>query len=306
MYKRGALIITSSKKCWNTCTFCDGIGSGKSLEQEFKDAIENAKYFINNGYDEIEISGVDPSECPFLPEIIFFLKKNGIGNIIVSSHGRGFKDENFVHRLKKSGLEQVRIPLYGSNEKIHNSVTQAKSDSIGNAFSDTIIGIKNIIKYSIGLTGNIPITYYNVSDIRNTISLYKRLAKDFLDMIYISPIFLTEMREEYTKDWYMPINKMKDYLDLDLNDDKIVIPDIPYCVFGKYVENVENTFEVPDLGEQTVPKYLESQISNKIPHHRIKTYFSECEECELKGICAGTSKNDLEMFGSGNLKAIKR
>lgn len=305
--KNGSLIIYSNKKCMNTCLFCPGIGMDATDEYIFKKAIEDANHLIKNGYEMIDISGVDPGEVNGIAEIIYYLKKNGIKYVQLSTHGRTLKDIDFAHRLSKAGLDYLRVSLYGSKSDIHNKVTQVEN-SEGDSFRDTTLGIKNSVIYGITIAGNIRVTEYNKNDLNNIINLFTELSEGKIKEIIIGNIGISYKSYDYTSDWYLPFHKMKPFLLNVLNNENlpsyVKILDIPYCVVGKDSDIIENNNDMPDLGKHEIDSTMVSEQGN-IPHYRIKQYFEECKDCSLRYKCDGMNKNDMEMFGVDGLKAIK-
>lgn len=311
--KIGAVIIYSKDRCMNSCLFCNGVNTdGKSEEEKFITAIKDSKYFIENGYDTVEISGGDPGEFSAIAEIVYYLKKNGIKYVQLSTHGRTLKDPELVSRLSKAGLDFCRIPLYGSTAEIHNRATQVNYN-VGNAFEDTVLGIENCSKYGISVAGQTLITSFNKEDMNNIISLYIELTKGLLKEIVIGNIGISDRGDyNFTSDWYIPIKDLGPYLREVVhnhpempNESELKIIDIPYCSLGEYSEYLKNKIDYPDLGEHEIETLNQDEEIQGVPHYRVKKHFEECDSCSLKDICGGTIRNDMEMFGVEGMKAIK-
>lgn len=308
----GALIIYGKEKCMNTCTFCSGSSPYEDDDVKFEKAIKEIDFHFNNGIRRIEISGGDPGEYSRIVEVVDYISRKGAKEIQLSTHGRTLKDLNFVKDLKLAGITQVRIPLYGSMAEIHNKTAQYGTSS-GNAFDDCVEGIINAVECEIPISGYILLNQYNKLDINNIIQLYLDLAPNLLNSIIIGITFIARLDYKYTGDWFLPIKDMGPYLkDVLENHPKLPqntyfkIIDVPYCVFGDYVDIVENPFEqYPNLGLHDVEESNRSSKSPKIPHYRIKEYFHECEQCCLKNKCGAIPVNELKMFGTYGLKAIK-
>lgn len=309
--KSGSLIIYSGEKCMNTCVFCEGHGLREDMNKKFERAMYDANYFIRNEYESIEISGGDPGEFPAIAEIIYYLKKNGIKNVQLSTHGRTLKDKNFVNRLAAAGLNYCKIPLYGSKADIHNKITQVHN-SEGNAFNDSVQAIRNCASFGIWVAGHTLITQYNKDDINNIIKLYLRLTEDHMKEMIIGSIGITEVDYNYTGDWYIPFKDMGPHLK-EIVENRPEIPehinfkilDIPYCVLGYKSDYMFNNEDMPDLGQHEIEEKNRAKEDPKIPHYRVKMYFDECEKCKLKSVCDGIHKNDVTLFGTGNLRAIQ-
>ena len=310
----GSLIINSELRCMNRCTFCSGMCEKIDPKEKLDKILSEIDYFMKHGTKRIEISGGDPGEYIGIAEIIKHLRANGIQEVQLSTHGRTLKDENLVKDLKESKVSTIRIPLYGSTAEIHNKTAQYESTP-GNAFDDTVQGIKNCTKYNIPIVGYTLINQYNKKDVNNIIQLYMDLTDNgrLLDQLYIGITFISQLDYSYTKDWFLPLKDMRPYIK-DVYDNHPKLPeatnfrflDIPYCVLGEYSDIIENKFAgFPNLGKHRIDEGNRSSISDGIPHYRIKSYFNECEECSLNDVCGAIPLNEIKMFGTYGMKAIK-
>lgn len=309
----GSIIIYSDTGvCMNRCAFCEGSSMVIDEETKFNIIISNADHFIEKEIKQVEISGGDPGEYNRIVEVVQYLTDNSIEVIQLSTHGRTLKDENLVRRLKDAGLTEARIPLYGSTAEIHNNTTQYKSTP-GNSFEDTIQGIKNCAKHGIKIVGHILTNQYNKNDLNNILQLYIDLSKDQLKSLFIGITFIAHLNYDYTNNWYLPIKDLGPYIRKVYNNPSIIpeglpfaLLDIPYCVLGEYTKIIDNKFEgFPNLGNHKVEEENRSDISDNIPHYRIKSYFDECVKCKYHNICGAIPLNEIKMFGTYGLKGFK-
>lgn len=310
--KNGALILYGNEKCMNTCLFCSGNAGYQDEKKKWETAKEDVDYLVKDGVTHIEISGGDPGEYGRLVDIVRYINQSGIKNIQLSTHGRTLKEIEFVKDLKKSGLKSVKVPLYGSNEEIHNMCTQV-NNSKGNAFFDTLIGIKNCRECGIEIIGYIVPNQFNKNDLVNIVNLYTNVAKNYLIELYFGISFIADKKYSYTNNWFLPLKDFGYYMKPIINNIpnlpknlKFVILDVPYCSVGGFTPYIENKFEgFPNLGKHDVEEQNRSEKSSKIPHYRVKSYFKECEICVYNKICGGIPKNEIEMFGAFGLKGFK-
>jgi MoaA/NifB/PqqE/SkfB family radical SAM enzyme len=309
----GSLIINSNGNCMNRCTFCSGMNDKLDPKEKLDKTLSEIDYFIKHGTTRIEISGGDPGEFVGIAEIVKYLRQNGIKEVQLSTHGRTLKDENIVRDLKEAGVSTIRIPIYGSTAEIHNKTAQYEQTA-GDAFKDSTQGIKNCTKYDIPIVGYTLINQYNKKDINNIIQLYLNLTDKgrLLNQLYIGVTFISQLDYSYTKDWILPIKDMGPYIKEVYNNHpqlpettNFKFLDIPYCVLGEYSEIIENNFAgFPNLGKHKIDEGNRSSISDGIPHYRIKSYFDECEECDMNDVCGAVPLNEIKMFGTYGLKAI--
>jgi MoaA/NifB/PqqE/SkfB family radical SAM enzyme len=310
----GSIILYGpGSQCMNSCTFCNGQHSDISAEERLKQAVKEADYFASQGIRQIEISGGDPGEFPFLVQFVHYLRDRlGMRVIQLSTHGRTLKDPHLTYELKQAGVTSVRIPLYGVNAETHNKTAQFRSTP-GNAFEDTMLGIKNCVAVGLPIVGFTVLNRFTKTEINNIIQLYIDLAGELLKEMYIGLIFISKLDYSYTDGWYLPIKDMGPYLqevyhnhpNLPATLERFVILDVPYCVLGEYTDLIENKFMgFPNLGLHKIENGNASEISDKIPHYRIKSYFEACRSCALQERCGAVPLNELKMFGTYGLKPL--
>jgi MoaA/NifB/PqqE/SkfB family radical SAM enzyme len=314
----GAVIIYGDNTiCQNRCTFCSGQNPGlepygNNPETKFNSHIDEINHFLNKGVKQIEISGGDPGEYSRIADIVRYITDNGVERVQLSTHGRTLCNEDLVVALAAAGLTEVRIPLYGSTAEIHNKTVQYEPTP-GNAFEETLAGIKNCAKHGIKIVGHTLMNQYNKEDMNNIIQLYLDASNELMDNIYVGITFISSLDYEYTNTWYLPVKDLGPYMtEVYKNHPKIpdhirfTLLDIPYCVLGEYTDIIENEFQgFPDLGLHKVEEENRSADNDGIPHYRIKSYFGECKDCIHRPICGAIPLNEIKMFGTYGLKAIK-
>jgi len=310
----GSIILYGpGSQCMNSCNFCNGQHPEISDQERFNTAIEEANHFIQQGIRQIEISGGDPGEAPYITHLITHLKNSGVHNIQLSTHGRTLSNERLVEGLKDAGVTAIRIPLYGVTAEVHNKTVQYLPTP-GNAFEETVAGIRNVVKYGIPLVGYTLINQHNKTEINKILQFYIDLAGPLLRELYIGLTFISRLEYSYTKDWFLPIKDMRPYLqDVMKNHPKFpetlqrfVILDIPYCVVGEYTDIIENKFMgFPNLGMHKIEETNRSEISDKIPHYRIKSYFEACRTCALQDRCGAIPLNEIKMFGTFGMNGFE-
>ncbi|MCX6758945.1 MAG: radical SAM protein, partial [Candidatus Nealsonbacteria bacterium] len=112
--------------CSLFCLFCGGkkkVTSDEIKKQEIK-VYKNLQDFKREGIKRIEISGSDPSEYEEIAELICYIKEEGFNYVQLSTNGVKLSDPSFLNKLVSSGVDELRIPIYGSNAKVHDSVTR--------------------------------------------------------------------------------------------------------------------------------------------------------------------------------------
>lgn len=310
----GILDVSGRRACMNRCAFCF---SKSRIIAEWAPILKKIDDLLSIGATRFHIEGTDACEWDRLPELIDYLKNKGIHHIGLGTHGRTLKDPKFVQRLKDTGVvESINIPLYGSVESIHNGIVQSRKGSPGNAFQDTIQGIKNCVEIGIPIRGHTGLTQSNKEDISNILKLYVSLTQGKVESIDIVPLFVLLPFKLYIRKWILPTKDMGPYLREAYNNFppgiRITIQQVPYCVFGSYSSVIDSRVLIaPDESSKSRKFFPGTTIINTptesskhVAGYRRKSYFEECSHCTLKQQCVGLPSYELRLFGSSGLKAL--
>lgn len=298
--KTGGIIINPG--CGLACVFCGG--HRKTAERELKEqeirVHKNLQDFKKEGIKTISISGSDPIEYDRIIELILYIKKEGFEFVDLSTHGTRLADPSFLNRLVSSGVDKLRIPLYGSNEKIHDSVTRTPG-----SFNKVVTGIRKLLKKApeIKIQVSCLMVEQNKNDLLKIVDFVNNLGiKDFY--------FSIPCLEEKDISFYVPlknlgpyVKKLYDYA-LKVND-RIFFLEIPFCVFGEFnLENINNTCQPPNLGKYNQPPEAVKTSIPDLPSYRVKKKVDICKGCRAFDFCDGFFVNDIKRFGTGKIQKL--
>lgn len=296
----GGIILNPG--CSNRCVFCGYVPRPTALEikQQEISVAKNLVDFKNGGVRKIEISGGDPIEYEKIIPLVKYIKDMGFEYVQLSTHGNNLSDKIFVKELLKSGLDKLRIPLYGSNAKVHDSVTKLEG-----SFDSVLKGIKNVISESPHVQVQVSslIMQQNKSDLTNLIDLMHKLK--IIDFYFSVPCV---SNSDYS--YYIPFQELKPYAKKAYDHAlkigyKVVFREIPYCVFGKADTLIVNYDQPPNLGKYCQPPEKFRTSKKDLPSYRVKKKVKICERCKCSEFCDGFFVNDASKFGTGNLQPIK-
>jgi MoaA/NifB/PqqE/SkfB family radical SAM enzyme len=301
----GGIILNPG--CTNSCVFC-GLPRGRKttvpyveIKRQVIASCKNLKDFERQGIENITISGSDPLEYEEIIQMIEYIKESNFKFIEIATNGVRLANESFLDRFIKSGINRIRVPLYGSNAKIHDSVTQTPG-----SFASTIKGIKGIIKKSKNI------------EIQITSLILKQNKENLLDLIDLVREKLNKKNINFSvpcipKDnfsYYIPFKDLGSYVkkiyDYTLKKSHWVsFSEIPYCVFG-YIDKqrIDNLCLPPNLGKYCQPPLTFRTPIKDTPSYRLKRKIKMCKDCKASSFCGGFFINDIDKFGPGNLKPI--
>ncbi len=302
-------VIIDLNCCKNSCLFCNPqrLIKSKVCEKDLKNIeiklLRQAGDLYKKGLNRyVEISGSDPIEYRKIAPFINYLKNElKCGTVMLSTHGRDLHNEKLVKDLKRAGLDELRIPLYGSTATVHDSVTQERG-----SFKETLKGIKNIVKHAPAIKMKISslIMKQNHRDLLKTFNL----ANEYASEIMFSIPCISNLR--YAQKFALPFEKIRNSL-LSLlalsekTEKPFSISDIPFCVFGFFRKNIINLTGPPATSSAySIPDVYKSGIAN-LPNYRVKRRLRICDSCYFRFKCDGFFNNYLDLFGVPPFKPLK-
>jgi MoaA/NifB/PqqE/SkfB family radical SAM enzyme len=296
----GAVILNPG--CSNRCVFCSPQVRREDSEIRSQEigVLKNLLQFKKIGINAIEISGSDPIEYDKIIPLIKYIKKLGFGFVQLSTHGRKLSDESFLDELIASGVDRLRIPLYGANAKVHDSVTRVRG-----SFNETLKGIKDVLNKSKSIEIQISclIVEQNKDGLVDLVDFVRKLGIG--DFYFSIPCV---SNNDYS--YYIPLKDLVPYVKgvynhaLKINY-KINFMEIPHCVFGFFDNSINNSCLPPNLGKYCQPSKEHRSPKKDLPSYRIKSKVGICDNCKCSNFCDGFFVKDVGKWGAGNLKPIR-
>jgi radical SAM protein with 4Fe4S-binding SPASM domain len=162
--------IAITYQCNNDCTHCYNARS-----RQFPQLSKSKWYQVIDKIWELNIphivfTGGEPTLYENLPELVQYAENKGIITGI-NTNGRKLADEVFLKRLIDAGLDHIQITLESSNPIIHDKMVNLQG-----AWSETIAGIKNVLKHNVFMMTNTTMLKDNYSNISDTLDLLAELG----------------------------------------------------------------------------------------------------------------------------------
>lgn len=149
------------------------------FEPSFEDIVNTVSELKKIGCMELLLSGGEVFLRNDIFELLEFLKNIKMG-VVLFTNGT-LLDENKVIKLSKMYVFYVGISIYGSNEYVHDSITQ-----VNGSFQKSINAIKLLKKYGVRVVGKIVAMKCNAHDIKNTIDMLRGLDVEYEISPFIS------------------------------------------------------------------------------------------------------------------------
>jgi len=288
--------------CGNYCVFCFNTKrlSPEKLRELEHNIYRNLIELRKKGIKHLEISGSDPIEYDKIIPLIKYIKKMGFEIVQLSTHGKRLSDKQFLSEFLLSGIDRLRIPLYGSNAKVHDSVTRTPG-----SFDMTIKGIKSILKVTNDIQIQISCLIVQQNK-ENLIELLDLVRKNNISNSYFSVPCVSN--DDYS--YYVPMKDLGQYVKKVYEYSKelkypLKFLEIPYCVFGEFSNSIDNLTKPPDLGKFCQPPKEFRSKEKDTPSYRLKMKIDMCKDCSCSNKCDGFFVNDIDKFGTGKLKPIR-
>lgn len=273
-------VIFVTNQCNSNCIMCpDSEIVRKNGENvPIEELIEYINY-IPKDCKHLTITGGEPGLLK--EDLIVLLKecKNKLPNTnyLLLSNGRVFSDEKYLKRIIEYLPNNIRfgIPLYSSEEKIHDNITNVKS-----SFKQTVYAIKKMLEYNISVEIRTVILKKNYD---NLIELSNFIIKEFKKVDFVNFMSLEMLG-----------NCLKNKNDVWIEFEKIDKYLLPACL--NLVKNRVNV-QLYNFPLCLINNKLISLAKNSITDYKVK-YKKDCDSCRAKEICGGF------FFSTVNMKEI--
>ena len=218
-------------------------------------------------------------------------------NLGFITNGRMFSYYPFVEKLIQNNLKYVYVSLSGSNEKIHNSITNSQS------FNQTVKGIENLAKYkSLELKLNITVISENIYDLKNMVDLAKNIGakKIKFSSVDCKGNVLKDMK--IVPKLSLTIEKIKEAVDYTIEKGmQPLVSDFPLCLIGEYSRYIDN---LETNGIKVMSEVFEDKLFPIDFDDKVKS--SVCAGCEKYKSCKGIDKEYLKRNGDGEIRDARK
>lgn len=305
---RKAAYLQVTRECNNECLFCSNPQFKKNYSlNEIKNKITALK---KQDISEIILTGGEPTLVNFLPEVIFFIQKNGIASRIITN-GCELEDLGLAKKLFKSGLRDINISIHSDNSSIADRLSQKKGH-----FKKAIKGLENSLKVGFKVSLNSTINTLNCKNLSITAGFFIKAFPGVRHFVYnnLDPGKADgEMNSRVINNQWIVAR----YTDIELELKKTVellrthgktmrIERVPLCYMQGFEELSSETRKIVK-NELYICSFISKKRMDKLrmvkpTKFRIKA--DCCVYCLVNRICAGVQKEYINMYGSQELYPI--
>ena len=284
-------IVLLSSLCNQECLFCNAQKSKTLSLNEIKSRLSSLK---EKGINHIIFSGGEPTLYPHIFKVINWAKKLKFAEIEIQTNAL-VCSQQFVKKLKKSGLTSAFVSLHSYKPKISDNLTGAQGN-----FAKTLKGINNLCKESISIIPNIVINKKNYKDL---IEYVKFVMENIPTLNYISfsvvmPGGIAIDNKVVPKHSVIQPYLLKVYEYCREKGIPFIISSsgIPICLIPEFKD-----FSI----EYKTLKFRDKRIRDSIEiDSREKVKRNDCVQCAYNNYCFGIWKNYTSLYGLTELKPI--
>lgn len=242
--KNSYLIICIEFNCNCDCVLCMLRGLRKKLKpvsfEDFKKTISSPE--IYKKHNSLILSGAEVTISKDLEKFVKYAKGLGLyKHIQIQTNGRLLSDIKFCKHLKKMGVDEFFISIFGSNSETHDKLTKVKD-----SFRETLRGIQNLNKLGARIITNTVIVRDNYFMLPQMIELVASF-KNVKEMVFWNywPMDFTDKFDLIERNL-----NIRPYLEQSIvgcrkNNIKSAIKYFPECMLGSYWKYLDNS--QPDI-----------------------------------------------------------
>lgn len=317
--KQKVALDIQSGPCAYKCVFCtrqiNGIPFYKLEEKKDKAEVDWDKLdlFFKNSVEvslRLDIWGRERvDEFKGIHKVLKMAKASGFKNIVLWSSGLRFNSKQRVKKFINNGVTGFEMPIYGYNEKVHNSITR-----ISGAFNRLMASLTTLDRFDniyIGLhTVVLKQNYLYLPGLIKLIAVKFKNVKLSIWLYYPEPDFNQISKNVYRKNCPSFTEIIAAFEKYAGNPIKFKVASVfmPLCIvlrLKKYIVNITPLRIGPArllVFNRYSPYSSYKFLSGKQEFDSVFT--SRCVTCRMKYKCGGVFKDYLAIYGDKELIPI--
>ena len=286
--------------CNHDCLFCSI--PKKDIYLSFQDIKNKIDKYYEEGYDQITLTGGEPTLHPDLIEVIKYIKSKKI-SVRMITNGSNL-NEKLINEIIDAGINFFAISVHTFEQEKALEITDFEDYDLKKIFSNMNYILN---KTEIPLYLNITITKMNYKELPE---MCKKISKDFrkihlVNFNYID-IFGNVTEKDNVKDIGIEYFRSELYLRnafqiLKNNNINFRAERIPLCYlvgFEEYSSDFNRIMEI----EKPKTDFIDKRMVEITPLDYEKA--NQCKFCKYNQFCFGISKNYTKTYGTKELYPI--
>lgn len=307
MTKKQTLLIMTGFSCNSNCLMCSvrpkaEFYSNRSTQEIIDDLLRGK----NQGYQEVEFTGGEPTIRSDILDLIKLAKKLNYKKIAISTNGRMLSYDKFCKDIVKNGVNSLTFTINAHNKKLGDAISRTPK-----SFEQSLRGIRNAVREGLDVSVNTVVFKLNYKKLEEIGSLIKNLGVKTWHMLDLIP-------DGYAKDLYQNLSVNPIELSKEFNSLKIINAfgtvlffDFPMCLFSSdLIKNPDINFITAqgrtEISKQTGYNPERFSQSNNTYEDIHKKRIDICKKCKFNNECGGIWKESLDLYGEEAIKFLAK
>ncbi len=294
-------LVMTGFSCNNNCVVCSTKPKAKLFpDRESEEITADLRRGRNLGYDEVDITGGEPTIRPDIFYLVKMAKDLGYRKIGINTNARMLSYQDFCQRLIKEGVNRVTFTLNGHTAHLVNVISRTP-----NIFNQTMEGIKNVAEYpEVELAANTVVSRINYRYL-------KAIGKIVADLKISSWHLLDLIPDGYGKEFYKELvvkvgdlsQEIKNiYPVIKNNFNSVMFFDFSPCLFPPGMLDDPHLVFITAQGRIEITKQVgynparfRKSKRGLVDNH--KKRLKVCRHCRFSQTCAGVWTDYLKIYG---------
>ncbi|MBU1076361.1 MAG: radical SAM protein [Spirochaetes bacterium] len=279
--KEISLLIPIRNLCSNKCIFCARGNRKECIESDYKEIIKSLSEYNLEDFTRAQIGGDEPLNFHSIKKLIRYLKIKDFKKICIKTVGRKISDIKLLKELIELGVSDFELPLYGSTDIIHDSITRVKG-----SFNEVVKGIQNLIKLNIYFKLHTIILKQNLENLYDLIDFAQKEFNKNIKLILLFP------DSKNAREYQECAPRLSNIPQKLLKKTELYLPCINY--------HLDRSFT--DLYKAYNKRVGQAPLRDQQNMHKLDT----CKKCIYFEMCDGYYLQYFKLYGTEEFKPIQK
>jgi len=268
-----ATVIKIINGCNQNCLFCSDPKHVKELPDPDQEAIFAG--LRKKKYDEVLLTGGEPTIHPNLLKIVSYARELGYKKIMIDTNGLMLHYSDFADNLIHAGANSFFISFLTDDPESYDEITK-----VNDSHKMVISAIRHLKKAGVEVVINTVIHKLSFQRLPQIMQQLTELKVDKTNLAFVNPSLECQKNNMHVK-----FTEVMPYLHKAIRKNTS-IENFPLCIAKEY------------------RKIMTDVSDSKTYHNPCKTKPELCNKCKEFEACDGVWKDYLDIYGTEELKPI--
>lgn len=288
------VVLTVDSPCDLRCSFCTRGAGGIVPPHQTLSTVDDLRFQVETlaatGAETLDFGGDEPMSHPALPRLVRFARRRGFRRVTVATAGVRLGEPGVAAALAAAGVEQVRVPLYGSTARVHDAVT-----GVPGSFRRTLAGLRAARAAGLDVELRTVALRDNLDSLPGLERLAARLALDPPSVGQVAP--RSDDPEDFRRNApaYAAVVRA-------LHHSRLQLAGFPLCL-RRPASPADSDRRRAEARARPLRAF---RSPDPTPPWRAPHYPPPCRRCALRPACPGTYALYVALHGDAELRPLPR